>query len=114
MKGIKIYEEMDYLSDFSGFGEETLSTVQKAVSKNNAVGAIVGRYDEKLTILSVSRYMLDNLGYDYDEFMSFTKGSLRKKRTAANCCNDSQCFCGRCADGEEHRNEFAYSKAFGF
>lgn len=77
MKGIKIYEEMDYLSDFSGFEEEALSTVQKAVSKNNAVGAIVGRYDEKLTILSVSRYMLDNLGYDYDEFMSFTKGSLK-------------------------------------
>lgn len=78
MDGIRLNEEMDYLIGRAKMGEDALRTVQQAVSRNNAVGVIVGYYDEKLTILSASRFLLENLGYSYEEFAAFTQGSLRK------------------------------------
>ena len=66
-----------YLNDDSMVGEEALLAIKNAIAKNNAVGTIVGYYDDALTILSVSDYLLGNLGYSFEEFKKTTKGSLK-------------------------------------
>ena len=77
MRNAEIYEEIDDMSNSSVLGSSALKSIQNATINNNAVGTIAGYYDERLTILSASRFLLKNLGYSYDEFMSFTKGSFR-------------------------------------
>lgn len=41
------------------------------------VGFLSGYYDEKLSIACVSSYFLQSLGYEYDEFMEISSGSLK-------------------------------------
>lgn len=77
MNDDRLYGEIGCLSNASMIGTEALQTIQETIHNNNAVGTIIGYYDRKLTILSVSDFMLGNLGYTYDEFMEFTKGSFR-------------------------------------
>ena len=64
-------------------GTDALESIKDAISNNNPVGTIVGYYDEPLTILSVSDYLLSSLNYESKEFHEFTNDSLR-----AICCGD--------------------------
>lgn len=57
--------------------EENQEAIRMALQANHAVGFVMGRYDETLTITHVSSYFLHNLGYSYQEFLDFSKGSLR-------------------------------------
>lgn len=59
-------------------GDAVKTAIRNAIKHNDVVGSIVGYYDGSLTILSVSEYLLHNLGYTYEEFMRFTGGSVRK------------------------------------
>lgn len=70
-------EENFYLTEFSLLSEEAIKMIQNVIKKNYAVGTITGYYDEILTILSVSENVLNGLGYSYEEFKHFTKGSLK-------------------------------------
>ena len=70
-------EEKHYMRNNVVLGQGTQEAVKSAVMHNNAVGTLVGYYDEALTILSVSDYLLYNLGYSYEEFEEFTKSSLK-------------------------------------
>lgn len=59
-------------------GDAVKAAIRNAIKHNDVVGSIVGYYDGSLTILSVSEYLLHNLGYTHEEFMRFTGGSVRK------------------------------------
>ncbi len=63
---------------YDKIGEKANAAVEEVIYRNNAVGAIVGYYDEPLTILSVSDYLLNELGYTPETFTQITEGSLRK------------------------------------
>ena len=52
--------------------------VHGALRLNYAVGTLIGYYDDKLSIASVSEFTLQTLGYGYEEFMKATDGSLKK------------------------------------
>lgn len=77
MNGSSYRVEEIYLNNDSMVGEDALLVIKNAIAKNNAVGTIVGYYDDALTILSVSDYMLGNFGYSFKEFKEVTQGSLR-------------------------------------
>ena len=77
MNDERVYGEAGGLSNASMIGEEASRTIQRTINNNNAVGTIIGYYDVELTILSVSDFMLYNLGYSYEEFQRCTGGSLR-------------------------------------
>lgn len=77
MNDERVYGEAGGLSNASMIGEEASRTIQRTINNNNAVGTIIGYYDDELTILSVSDFMLYNLGYSYEEFQRCTGGSLR-------------------------------------
>lgn len=77
MAQIKSREELIYVNPSAMLGKEVSQTIQNVVRQNNAVGTIAGYYDENLTILSVSEFLLSNLGYSFEEFQTFTKGSLK-------------------------------------
>lgn len=70
-------EETHYLRNDYMVGEDTLNVMKDAIRHNNAVGTLVGYYDDELTIVSVSDFLLYNLGYSCEEFEEFSKGSLR-------------------------------------
>ena len=76
-------EEKIYLENDQLFGAEAFDSIKAAISNNNAVGTIAGYYDEPLTIISVSDYMLNNLNYSYEQFVEFTKKSLKNL-----CCGN--------------------------
>ena len=65
--------------------EETYTAIQAAILNNHAVGFVSGYYDEELTIAYVSEFFLHNLGYNYEEFMTVTSGSLKKAFCGDNC-----------------------------
>ena len=50
----------------------------KVLSQNNPVGTLTGYYDENMSIMAVGGFFLENLNYNYDEFISATAGSLKK------------------------------------
>lgn len=77
-------EEKIYLQNDNMMGPEAFSTIKNAIANNSAVGTMVGYYDESLTILSVSDYLLHNLNYSLEEFYDTTKGSLKNL-----CCGKS-------------------------
>ena len=56
---------------------DALKTIKEVINNNGAVGIIAGYYDDDLTILSVSDFLLFNLGYSFKQFEEFTQGSLR-------------------------------------
>ena len=72
---------------------EALKTMKDTIVDTNACGTVMGYYDEGLTIFSVSDYLLDNLGYTFEEFAEVTRGSLKNI-----CCDkrkewmDTECF----------------------
>ena len=57
--------------------DENYNAVKEAVNFYNLVGFLSGYYDEKLSIACVSSYFLQSLGYEYDEFMEISSGSLK-------------------------------------
>ena len=57
--------------------DEKYNAVKEAVNFYNLVGFLSGYYDEKLSIACVSSYFLQSLGYEYDEFMEISSGSLK-------------------------------------
>lgn len=73
----KIFGEVGSLSNADMLGDNSTYAIQTTIEKNNAVGTIVGYYDENLTILSVSNFLLYNLGYSYEEFVRFSHMSLK-------------------------------------
>lgn len=77
-------EENIYLKNDNKIGPDALEVIKDAIASNNAVGTIAGYYDESLTILSVSDYLLDNLDYDFEEFNKVAQGSLKNI-----CCGKS-------------------------
>lgn len=70
-------EEKLYLTNEHLIEQEALGVIKNVILQNNAVGTLVGYYDEPLTILSVSDYLLKNLDYSFEQFDTFTKGSLK-------------------------------------
>lgn len=93
-----------YLNNDSVVGQEALMVIKNAIAKNNAVGTIIGYYDDALTILSVSDYLLGSLGYSFEEFKKITQGSLKNIfYDDDSYCMDSdnfQGFCGLRGTGE--------------
>lgn len=77
MNSIEISSKLEYLTDSSMVTDEMFMTILKTISYNNGVGVILGRYDENLTILSVSQFLLKNLGYTNEEFKNFTQNSFK-------------------------------------
>lgn len=77
MEYYKSREEIGIISNSSLIGEEGIQTIKEAINNNEAVGMIAGYYDDDLSILSVSDFLLYNLGYSYEEFEKFTNGSLK-------------------------------------
>lgn len=58
-------------------GIDAIRIIEEVISKKNAVGTIIGYYDEPLSILSVSDYLLKELEYTPESFSRITKGSLK-------------------------------------
>lgn len=59
-------------------GREAIAALEDAIEHNNAIGSLIGYYDDALTIVSVGDYLLHNLEYTAEAFLDFTKGSLRR------------------------------------
>ena len=57
-------------------GTDAVAEIENAIEHNEAVGSIIGYYDDALTILSVGDYLLSNLEYTVEEFERAAKGSL--------------------------------------
>lgn len=57
--------------------DENYIAVKEAVDFHDMVGFLTGYYDDRLTIASVSSFFLQSLGYEYDEFMEMSSGSLK-------------------------------------
>ena len=57
--------------------KEAMYIVEEVIHKNNAVGTIIGYYDESLSIISVSDYLLQELEYTPESFYKITNGSLK-------------------------------------
>lgn len=70
-------EQAIYAQDLSKLSADCKRTICETVKYNQAVGFLTGYYDEKLTISSVSDFLLHNLGYTYKEFMQASGGSLK-------------------------------------
>lgn len=64
--------------------DNTLSVIEDVIFHNSAVGTIIGYYDDPLTILSVSDYLLKELNYTPESFAQITENSLRKLFCAEN------------------------------
>lgn len=77
MKQELFREETIYSVGDSKLVENSYEMIKNAIRNNHAVGFVTGHYDENLTITNVSGFLLHNLGYDYEEFMEITKGSLK-------------------------------------
>ena len=56
---------------------ELFDVIRETVCQNNPVGALVGYYDDNLTIAMASEYFLYNLGYSMEEFERACNSSLR-------------------------------------
>ena len=71
------YREDNIYLENEKIGKEATATVKEAIMNNNAVGTIVGYYDDALTMISVSDYLLNNLNYTYEKILDYTQGSLK-------------------------------------
>ncbi len=72
------HQEGFKLPDFSKkLSKEAMYIVEEVIHKNNAVGTIIGYYDESLSIISVSDYLLQELEYTPESFYKITNGSLK-------------------------------------
>lgn len=70
-------EETIYSVGNSRLVENSYEVIKNTIKNNDAVGFVTGHYDEQLSISNVSGFFLHNLGYDYEEFIETTKGSLK-------------------------------------
>ena len=77
--------------------EQNQKAITDVLSKNQAVGVIGGFYEEGSPIYFISQFMLDNLGYTYEEFMQVTGG----RYTEIVYVKDYDAFV-RNNDSEEH------------
>ncbi len=75
-ESIPFEEENLYAGDIRAVGEKSLAAMSHAIENCYAVGVVSGYYDEKLSILSASRFFLKNLNYEFEEMMEKTGGSL--------------------------------------
>ena len=70
----------DELVMLDGIGATLTESVREAMADaimhNDPVGMIAGYYDEQLSIWTMSRFFLSNLGYTVESFMHTTGGSL--------------------------------------
>lgn len=71
-------EEEIFCVDEHKLGQKNYEKIRYAIGKNNAVGSISGYYDDELSILHMSSFFLENLGYEYEDLMKITSGSLKK------------------------------------
>lgn len=70
-------EEVMHSQDDCKLTEASYEVIREAIRENHAVGFVMGYYDDRLTIASVSGFFLHDMGYSYNEFMEKTRGSLR-------------------------------------
>ena len=78
-RNIQLYQEEEiFCIDENKLGRKNYEKIRYAVGKNNAVGSVSGYYDDELSILHMSRFFLENLGYEYEDLMKTTFGSLKK------------------------------------
>ncbi len=70
-------EKVLLLNQDEGTLKKNDDTIRQALSSNNAVGCIGGYYDERLSLLFMSSFFMNNLGYEYNDFMQATGGALR-------------------------------------
>ena len=70
-------ETVFYCNKDFRLNDENYEAVKEAVNFQNMVGFLTGYYDDRLTIASVSSFFLQSLGYEYDEFMKISEGSLK-------------------------------------
>ena len=64
-RDINLYqEEKIYCVDGSEPGQKNYEKIRYAIGENNAVGSVSGYYDEELSILHMSSFFLENLGYE--------------------------------------------------
>ena len=54
-----------------------MEAVHHTIQRSYPVGFIVGQYDAALTITHVSEFFLRSLGYEYEQFLQATGGSLK-------------------------------------
>ena len=73
-----IYEDALNYKGEERIGDECKKAILDSLKGNYAVGVLIGRYDEKLSILAVSDLLLNGFGLEYDELLSYTGGSLKK------------------------------------
>ena len=71
-------EEEIFATGESRLADTAYETIKNSICYNEAVGFIIGHYDENLTIAHVSTFFLYNLGYGYDEFLQASGNSLKK------------------------------------
>ena len=69
-------EEKIYIKQENKLSEKNYETIRCAIGQNNAVGSASGYYDEQLSILHLSGFFLENLGYEYEDLIKVTKGSF--------------------------------------
>ncbi len=79
-QNLKMQQEKHALLEIGShkLNEHTRWVLTDALSRNDPVGTVAGYYDEALSIAGVSGYFLEDLGYDYEEFVQNTGGSFRK------------------------------------
>lgn len=61
-------EDTLYTINSARIGANARSGIQESVELNGAVGSLVGYYDDDLTVLAISGYLLFNLGYSREEY----------------------------------------------
>ncbi len=69
--------EKYYSTKKETMNNELFDVIRETVCQNNPVGALVGYYDDNLTIAMASEYFLYNLGYSMEEFERACNSSLR-------------------------------------
>ena len=76
-KNSSIYKEKVFCIHTDGqLNEENNRALKHALEQNQAVGTAMGYYEEGLPMSFASHFFLENLGYQYDEFLERTGGSL--------------------------------------
>ncbi len=71
------YNEQIYFTweDSGELLAQNQDAIVDVLTKNKAVGVVGGFFEQDFPIYFVSRFMLENLGYTYDQFMETTKGN---------------------------------------
>jgi PAS domain-containing protein len=74
---VTVYEEGLFVLDNTvNVSSDNCDAIRYALFENEAVGAVAGYYDDRLSIVFASDIFLQNLGYSHEEFISKTDSSL--------------------------------------